>query len=116
MNIDNSEESREHQKKEVVIFATEIPFDNSLIGDLLKSIRKRRKYSQTRLGRIIGVNKAQVSKLESNQGNLTFSTLIKVFVALKVKATLKVELYDEEGESVKSAGDKKTSKSKKAGD
>jgi transcriptional regulator with XRE-family HTH domain len=44
------------------------------------------------LGKLIGVQKAQISRLESNASNATIDTLMRVFSALKAKVKLQVEL------------------------
>ena len=63
-----------------------------LIGDTIKSIRKKRNLTQEQLGALIGVKKAQISKLENNKKNVTIETLIKVFHAMKARIDFNVEL------------------------
>lgn len=65
-----------------------------LIGNAIKQTRKERNLTQEDLGKLIGVQKAQISKLENNAGNVTLETLIKVFTALKAKVKFKIELTD----------------------
>ena len=62
------------------------------IGRAIKQTRQERKMTQEELGKLIGVQKAQISRLESNASNVTIDTLIRVFTALKVKVKLQVEL------------------------
>ena len=71
-------------------FEYELQMD--LIGQAIKQTRQERNLTQEELGKLIGVQKAQISRLESNASNATIDTLIRVFTALKVKATLQVEL------------------------
>jgi HTH-type transcriptional regulator/antitoxin HipB len=66
-----------------------------IIGDLIKKTREERNLTQEELGKLIGVQKAQISKLESHTGNVTLATIVKVFGALK--ARLKFHLEFEEG-------------------
>jgi DNA-binding XRE family transcriptional regulator len=66
-----------------------------LLAETIKQIRKQRNLTQEELGKLLGVQKAQISKLESGATNVTLDTLLKVFKALKAKVTLKVELEDE---------------------
>ncbi|MFZ4413287.1 MAG: helix-turn-helix domain-containing protein [Bacteroidales bacterium] len=40
----------------------------------------------------MGVQKAQISRIENNTSNVTIETLMRVFNALKAKVMLKVEL------------------------
>lgn len=71
-------------------FEYELQLD--LIGKAIKESRKERQLTQEELGRLVGVQKAQISRLESNAGNVTIDTLMKVFGALKAKVKLQVEL------------------------
>jgi HTH-type transcriptional regulator/antitoxin HipB len=63
-----------------------------LIGNAIKQTRKERKLTQEELGRLIGVQKSQISRLESNPGNVTIDTLIRIFNALQARIRLQVEL------------------------
>ncbi len=65
-----------------------------LIGKAIKQTRKDRHLTQEELGKLVGVQKAQISRLESNAGNVTIDTLIRVFNALKAKVKLQIELPD----------------------
>ena len=71
-------------------FEYELQMD--LIGKAIKETRQERQLTQEELGRLVGVQKAQISRLETNAGNVTVDTLIKVFTALKAKVKLQVEL------------------------
>jgi len=64
----------------------------NLIGKAIKQTRLERHLTQEELGKLIGVQKAQISRLESNAGNVTIDTLMKVFSALKAKVKLQIEL------------------------
>lgn len=63
-----------------------------LIGKAIKQTRQERHLTQEELGKLIGVQKAQISRLEKNPSNVTMDTLIRVFTALKAKIKLQVEL------------------------
>lgn len=63
-----------------------------LIGKAIKQTRKERNMTQEELGKLIGVQKAQISRLESNASNAKIDTLIKVFTALKALVRLQIEL------------------------
>ncbi|UWY26470.1 helix-turn-helix domain-containing protein [Flavobacterium sp. TR2] len=65
-----------------------------LIGNAIKQTRKERNLTQEELGKLIGVQKAQISKLEKNAGNVTLETVIKVFTALKATVKFQIELKD----------------------
>lgn len=63
-----------------------------LIGKAIKETRIERNLTQEELGKLVGVQKAQISRLESNASNATIDTLLKVFTALKAKVKLQIEL------------------------
>lgn len=63
-----------------------------LIGHAIREARQERKLTQEDLGKLIGVQKSQISRLESNASNATVDTLMRVFSALKAKVKLQVEL------------------------
>ena len=71
-------------------FEYELQMD--LIGKAIKQTRIERHLTQEELGKLIGVQKAQISRLESNASNATIDTLMRVFSALKAKVKLQVEL------------------------
>jgi DNA-binding XRE family transcriptional regulator len=72
------------------VFEYELQMD--LIGKAIKQTRQERKLTQEELGKLIGVQKAQISRLENNASNVTMETLIKVFSALNAKIKFQVEL------------------------
>jgi DNA-binding XRE family transcriptional regulator len=63
-----------------------------LIGQAIKQTRQERNLTQEELGKLIGVQKAQISRIESNASNVTIDTLMRVFKALQAKVKLQVEL------------------------
>ena len=65
-----------------------------LLGEMIKQIRKERNLTQEELGKLVGVQKAQISKLERSTKNARIDTIIKVFNALKTKINFSVELLD----------------------
>ena len=72
------------------VFEYELQMD--LIGKAIKQTRQKRHLTQEELGKLIGVQKAQISRLENNASNVTMDTLLRVFTALKAKVRLHVEL------------------------
>jgi DNA-binding XRE family transcriptional regulator len=72
------------------LFEYELQMD--LIGKAIKQTRKERNLTQEELGKLIGVQKAQISRLENNANNVTMDTLLRVFSALKAKVKFQVEL------------------------
>ena len=71
-------------------FEYELQMD--LIGKAIKQTRQERHLTQEELGKLIGVQKAQISRIENNASNVTMDTLIRVFTALKAKVKFQVEL------------------------
>jgi DNA-binding XRE family transcriptional regulator len=71
-----------------------------VLGRMIKAARKERHLTQEELGKLIGVRKAQISKLESSANSATIDTIIKVFKALEAEISFNVKL---EGDFVKLA-------------
>ncbi|CAD5293460.1 MULTISPECIES: helix-turn-helix domain-containing protein [unclassified Imperialibacter] len=65
-----------------------------LLGQAIKDARKERHLTQEQLGALVGVKKAQISKLENSLTDARFETIIKVFKALNAKINFNVELLD----------------------
>ena len=63
-----------------------------VLGKMIKSARQERHLTQEELGKLIGVQKAQISKLESSANSATIDTIIKVFKALKAEINFNVKL------------------------
>lgn len=80
-------------------FETELRLD--LLGEAIKQARLERNMTQEELGRLVGVQKAQISKLENSLTDARFETILKVFKALNAKVNFHVELMNEK---VKLAG------------
>ena len=73
----------------------EFELSMEILGEKLKRIRKEKNLTQEQLGKLIGVQKAQISKIESGASSATISTITKVFRALKAKVTLQIEIEEE---------------------
>lgn len=71
-------------------FEIELRFD--LLGQAIKNARQERNLTQEQLGELVGVQKAQISKIENSVKNARFETLLKVFKALGAKVSFHVEL------------------------
>ncbi len=67
-----------------------------VLGEMIKIARKERNLTQEQLGKLIGVNKSEISKLERNARNMTISTILKIFHALKAKVKFNIELENQE--------------------
>lgn len=66
-----------------------------ILGHLIKKVRLERNLTQQDLGNLIGVQRAQISKLENNTTNVTMETILRVFGALKAKVSFNVELQND---------------------
>ncbi|MDO6803954.1 helix-turn-helix transcriptional regulator [Wenyingzhuangia sp. 1_MG-2023] len=67
-----------------------------LLSETIKKARKERNLTQAQLGELVGVQKAQISKIENNLTNARFDTILKVFKALNAKINFNVELLNED--------------------
>jgi len=65
-----------------------------VLGKMIKTARQERNLTQEELGRLVGVQKAQISKLESSANSATIDTILKVFKALKAEINFNVKLED----------------------
>ncbi len=54
-----------------------------VLGRMIKTARQSRKLTQAQLGELVGIQKSQISKLESSTNSATIDTILKVFRALK---------------------------------
>jgi len=63
-----------------------------VLGQMIKTARQERNLTQEQLGELIGVQKAQISKLESSANSATIDTILKVFKALKADIHFNVTL------------------------
>jgi HTH-type transcriptional regulator/antitoxin HipB len=54
------------------------------LGPLLKRLRKNRNWSQTELGRRIGLSQERISTIENHPENVTLDNLFNVMMALEV--------------------------------
>jgi len=64
--------------------------DMFFIGEAIKQARLKKNLTQEDLGKLIGVQKAQISRIENGK-NLTFATVIKLFKAMGVSAKLEID-------------------------
>jgi HTH-type transcriptional regulator/antitoxin HipB len=86
--IDKHIGKRGTKKREA--FENELRID--LLGLAIKQARQERHLTQQQLGELVGVQKAQISKIENSVKNARFETILKVFDALGAKVSFNVEL------------------------
>lgn len=79
-------------------FEDELRLD--LLGEAIRKTRLKRNLTQEELGKLVGVRKAQISKIENSLTDARFATIIKVFRALNAKIRFNVELLNEEKQGV----------------
>lgn len=56
-----------------------------IIGEAIKQARKEKKLTQAQLGELMGVQRAQISRIENGK-NLTIGTIVRAFKAMGVPA------------------------------
>jgi DNA-binding XRE family transcriptional regulator len=71
-------------------FENELRLD--LLGQAIKQARQERNLTQEELGELVGVRKAQISKIENSTTDARFNTILRVFQALGAKINFNVEL------------------------
>jgi len=72
------------------VYEHELSMD--VLGRMIKSVRQERNLTQKQLGKLIGVQKSQISKLEGSASSTTIDTILKVFKALKADIHFNVKL------------------------
>lgn len=65
----------------------DVQMQEFLIGEAIRQARQSRNLTQEQLGELVGVKKAQISKIENGR-NVTFSTVARLFSAMNIKAML----------------------------
>ena len=74
------------------IYEYELSMD--VLGRMIKKARLERKLTQEQLGELVGVQRAQISKLESSANSATIDTIYKVFRALKAEIRFNIKIED----------------------
>lgn len=75
--------------KEREHFEFELKLD--ILGEMIRKARKAQHLTQEQLGKLVGVQKAQISKIETNAKDVRFSTIMRVFEALQAKVKMSIE-------------------------
>ena len=66
-----------------------------LIGEAIREAKKAKHLTQEQLGELVGVQQSQIAKIENSTTDARFSTILRVFNALKEKVKFTVELEDQ---------------------
>ena len=70
----------------------EYKLNMEVLSFMIKKARQERNLTQEQLGELVGVKKAQISKLESSTNSATIDTILKVFKALKADINFNVTI------------------------
>ncbi len=70
----------------------EYELNMEMVSRMIKKVRQQRKLTQEQLGELVGVQKAQISKLESNANSATIDTIIRIFAAMKASVRFSVQM------------------------
>ncbi len=63
-----------------------------IISELIRKTRLEKKMTQEELGYLVGVKKAQISKLENNANSATIDTIVRVFKAMNAEIKISIQL------------------------
>jgi DNA-binding XRE family transcriptional regulator len=74
--------------------AYELELKVEILGKMIKKVRQEKHMTQEELGKLVGVNKSQISKLERNTKNVTIATILKIFRALRKNIKFSIEEFD----------------------
>jgi len=72
------------------IYESELEME--ILSEKLRILRKEKNLTQQELGKLVGVQKSQISKLERSVNNTTISTILKVFSALNAKIMIRIDV------------------------
>ena len=70
----------------------EYKLNMEVLSYMIKKARQERNLTQEQLGKLVGVQKAQISKLESSANSATIDTVLRVFKALKAEINFNVTI------------------------
>lgn len=72
------------------VFEQELRLD--ILGQRIKQLREEQNLTQAELGDLVGVKRAQISKIENSLTDARFETILKVFRALNAKVNFSIEV------------------------
>lgn len=74
-------------------FEEELKLD--ILASKIKELRKQQNLTQEDLGRLVGKDKTQISKIERGGRNITISTFLDIMKALNAKVKFNIEINNE---------------------
>ncbi len=74
----------------------EYELNMEVLSFMIKKARQQQNLTQEELGQLVGVQKAQISKLESSANSATIDTILKVFKALKAEISFNVKIENKQ--------------------
>ena len=95
MSLDQMKDKHLGKKGSIERDEYEMELKVEILGEMIRTVRKENHLTQEQLGKLVGVNKSQISKLEKNTKNVTIETILKVFRALKTNIRFTLERTDE---------------------
>lgn len=94
MSLDQMKDMHLGKKGTIERDEYEMELKVEILGEMIRTVRKENHLTQEQLGKLIGVNKSQISKLERNTKNVTLETILRVFRALKTNIKFTIERSD----------------------
>ena len=70
----------------------EAELNMEIMGEFIRKTRLERQLTQEALGKLVGVQKAQISKLENHANSARIDTIIRVFKALQTEISFSITL------------------------
>ncbi len=66
-----------------------------VISEMIRKARQERHLTQEELGKLVGVKKAQISKLENNANSATIDTIVRVFKAMQAEINFSIKIENQ---------------------
>jgi DNA-binding XRE family transcriptional regulator len=66
-----------------------------LLGKMIKAAREKRNLTQEQLGKLVGVKKSRIAKLENSTNSARIDTVLSVFKALEADIHFNVKLEED---------------------
>ena len=71
-------------------------FDYEMIGEVIRSLRKEKGLSQDVLSGLAGIGRTHLTMIENGKKNPNFETIWKIALALELKPSELVKLFESE--------------------